>query len=378
MKGEEQVRIRPEAGWYDLDIREHRGGLLIQLWATVRAVPPQLCGEQNADGLKWPGIEGIMTHARADATMQYTPVFLDDRFLERYEQSSFYETTPARVHGSWWCSPSYRGQWHFTECVRVGRNLIRVSIRELYKPKPDREILHAHTHAMEAADVAHFDLEEEHIVSKTQRLLDQLLTLGDNLSELALTAGIQKTAVDLIGFSRAEVKANGWNSYPQLSRLARVAPLDMSQQAFLSRCKTLHEIWQRVPDGFLKSILEEAGCPRAALKSLKSLKLLQALLNVVTRLNGNDEAKDAFKNDEEPDGWLDRNAAMAPLFLNNDLRIADAHETIGDSLRTLQDLGFDTANVNQGYGRAMDFVLDGVVTAFSKLNEELGALLVRQ
>jgi hypothetical protein len=250
MNGEAHVQLKPEGGWYDLDIREHNDGLLIQVWATVKAVSPKLCPEQSANGITWPDVPGLMTHARADALVDYMPVFLSDKFLQRYEQSSFYDTTPVNVHDNWWCSPSYRGQWSFTECVRVGRNLIRVPMRELYKPKPDREILHAHAFAMAASDAAHLDLEEEHIVSKTQRLLDQLLYLGDNLSALAKIVGIQKSASDLVGFSRAEIHANGWIAYPQLSRLAQVAPLDMSQQAFLSRCKSLHEIWQRVPDGF--------------------------------------------------------------------------------------------------------------------------------
>lgn len=377
MHGEGHVLIKKEGGWYELDIREHQNRLLVQVWATVKAVSPELCPEQSANGIEWPDVAGPMTHARANALVQCTPVFLSDKFLQRYEQSSFYHTMPVNVYGSWWSSPSYRGQWSFTECLRVGRNLIRVPMRELYKPKPDREILHARAFAMAAADVAGFDQQEEHIVSKTQRLLDQLLELGDNLSALASIVGIQKSAIDLVGFSRIEICANGWGAYPQIARLAQVAPLDMSQQVFLSRCKSLHEIWQRVPDGFLKSLLEKAGCPRASITKLRSLKLLQGLLNIIVRLNANEESSDAFQNDVEPDGWGNRNAAMAPLFLNYDLRIADAHEAIRESLRTLQSLGFDTANVNQGYGRALDFVMDGVIDGLAAINDAVASFLAR-
>ncbi|MCP3447423.1 hypothetical protein [Bradyrhizobium sp. CCGUVB14] len=376
MNGEAHVRIHPNNGWYDLDIRELEGGLLIQVWATVKAIPPELCPEQSANGINWPDISDPMTHDRANALVGMTPVFLNDRFLERYEQSSFYETMPVNSHGRWLCSPSYRGQWSFTDCERVGRNLIQVPIRELYKAKPDREILHAHSFAVSVAEVAHFDPREEHIASKVGRLVDQLLDLGDNLSSLADALGIQKTASGIVGFSRAEINANGWSAYPQLSRLAQVAPLDMSQQAFLSRCKSLHEVWQKIPDGFLKFLLESAGCRREDVKQLGSLKLLQALLNIVTRLNANEELADAFKNSVEPEGWGDKNAAMAPLFLNNDLRIADAHE-VEQCLRTLQKLGFDTANVNQGYGRALDFVMDGVIDALAALNKAIAALFAR-
>jgi hypothetical protein len=376
MNGQVHVLLKPHS-WVEVEIREHEDGLLMQVWATVKSVSPQLCPEQSANGVAWPDIDGLMTHDRANALVGIIPVILDDKFLQRYEQNSFYETTPMKTPISWNCSPQYRGQWGFSGCERIGRNLIRVPMRELYKPKPDREILHAHTFAIAAVDIAHLDLHEEHIVAKTQRLLDQLLMIGDNFSALAACVGIQISAVKLIGFSRIELRGNGWTAYPQLSRLAQVAPLDMSQQAFHSRCKSLHEIWQRVPDGFLKSLLEKAGCPRASIKQLGSLKLLQALLNIVTQLNGNYERRDAFENDHEPEGWRDKNAEMAPLFLNNDLRIVDAHEAIQGSLPTLQNLGFDTANVNDGYGRALDFVMDGVISAFATINQAIASLLER-
>lgn len=328
MGGESHVVRMPTDGvaWYELDIREHKGGLLLQLWASVEAVTPELCPEQTAEGILWPGYAQSMTRACADALVGRDVVYLDDRFLQRYEQSAFYDSVPAHVWGQWHCSPSYRGQWSFTECRRIGRNLLQVPMRELYKPKPDREIAHARSFAVDPADLAHVDLNEEHVVAKVQRLLDVLLQLGDGLSALGGAVGLNKSAEELTGFQRTEVAANGWSAYPALSRLAQVAPLDMTQQMFLARCKSLHEVWQRVPNGYLKSLLEHAGCPRAAVKDLGSLKLLQALLNVIERLNVHEEASDTFASGSEPEGWNDRNEAMAPLFLNNDLRIADAHE----------------------------------------------------
>ncbi|MEC8860147.1 MAG: hypothetical protein VYE29_09130 [Pseudomonadota bacterium] len=379
MGGKPQVVILPQGGvaWYELDIREHRGGLLLQLWASVEAVMPELCPEQTAEGIKWPGAAEPMTHARANALLAADPIYLDDRFLQKYEQNAFYDSTPVRVWGNWYCSPSYRGQWSFTDCRRVGRNLIKVSIRELYKPKPDREILHARSFAVDPADIAHFDLNEEHVVAKVQRLLDALLRLGSGLSELGAAAGLNKTATELTGFDCADIAANGWLAYPVLCRLAQVAPLDMTQQAFLARCKGIHEVWQRIPNGYLKSLLMQAGCPRSEVRALGSLKLLQALLNVVESLNEQNESRDAFFSDREPDGWKRRNEAMAPLFLNNDLRIADAHETMEQCLVSLQSLGFDTANINDGYGFALDFVLNGVIGALDRIAAALEKLLER-
>ncbi len=377
MAGEAHARLKPDGGWYDLDIREHQAGLLIQLWASVVAVAPELSPELSANGLYWPGVAGPMTHNRADALVEIMPVYLDDRFLERYEQSSLFDTSPVNIFGRWHCSPSYRGQWSFTGCVRVGRNLIEVPMRELYKPKPDREIKHAHDHVLDPAQVAEFNLDEEHIVSKTGRFVEQLLNLGGHLAELSAVAGRSRpAATKIVGLSRAELRANHWLNHPELSRLAQVAPLSMTEQAFLARCKNLHELWQRIPDSFLRNLLEGAGHTRSDIKNLRSLKLLQGLLNIVERLNVEGERADAFGTGAEPEDLTIENGALAALFVNNKLRIADAHDT-GGVLRSLETLGFDTAALNQGYGLALDHVFDGMINAFSHLNAELAKLLSR-
>jgi hypothetical protein len=379
MAGQPHSSHRPAdgVGWYDMELMEHQGAILLKLWASVEAVMPVLCPEQSANGILWPGLEGAMTHERANAMHHHT-VYIEDGFLQKYEQNASYKSIPFHYYGAWHCNPSYKGQWGFTDCSRVGRNLIEVPIRELYKPKPDREILHAHAFVVDPATVALTDMDEEHIAAKTQRLLDALLLLGDGLAALGATLGLQKAAADLVGFSRAELKANGWTAYPALARLAQVAPLDLSQQAFLARCKSLHELWQRVPNGYLKSLLERAGCPKAAVKNLGSLKLLQALHVVVGFLNLHKETGDTFASVKEPEGWAVRSVNLAPLFLNNDLRIADAHEAVNECLNTLRLLGFDTANLNAGYGKAFDFIMDGVIRALASVGQSIDTLVRRQ
>ena len=374
MKGQSHVSITPEGGWCEVDIQEGADGLYLQVWATVIAASCELCAEQSADGLVWPTLEGPMTRARADGILAGGGVHLDDRFLERYEQNAFYGSTPDRWGNT---NPSYRGRWAFSDCTRVGSNLIQVPIRELYKPKPDREVIHAHSFVASEAQVAATDLGEEHIVGKVQRLVEQLLDLGDNLAKLAIALGMHNEAESLVGLSRVEIETNGWHRYSQLSRLARVAPLDMTQAAFLSRCKSLHELWQRIPNGVLRSMLRRAGCPANGINNLASGKLLQALLNIVEGLDAQQESIEAFSSENATEDWNRRNERLAALFLNNDLRIAEAHDTVGEALQTLQALGFDTASVNQGYGRALDFVLDAVVDAFAAINQPLRRVLDR-
>jgi hypothetical protein len=376
MHGQKHLQLTPEGGWYDLDIREHKGGLLIQVWAIVHAIEPELCQTPSAEGLIWPGVVGPMTNDRANALVHTTPVYLDDRFLEKYEQSTFFDTVPFKDERAWRCSPSYGGQWSFTDCVRVGRNLIWVPMRELYKPKPEREIVHAHAHALTPAKVKEFDKSEEHIVSKVGRYVEQLLRFAELLCVLGQHFGEPQDANDVIWISRAELRANGWHGYPELPRLAQVAPLDMTEQAFLARCKSIHELWQKIPNSYLRNLVVHAGHARATLKEMGSLRLIQALANVLERLNRDGESRDAFGAGAEPGDLTGRNAALAPLFINNDLRIADAHHA-GEALALLEKLEFDIASVNQGYGRALDYVFDGVIGAFAHLNQQLEMMLMR-
>lgn len=366
-----------ERDWYELDIREHEGGLLLQVWAAVVAVTCERCETPTADGLTWPGIDGPMTKDRANSLVSGNSVYLDDRFLERYEQSLSYNTVPHLQNSRWSCSPSYRGQWAFSDCVRVGRNLVKVQIRELYKPKPDKEILHAYAYAVSPEEAQARGLTGEHIVEKTHRLLLQLLNLGENLSRLGLAAGMEHNAAEWVGLDRAELEYRGWIAYDKLVRLAQVAPLSMTQQSFLARCKSLHELWQKIPDGLLRKLLVAAGVPGKKLEGLRSLKLLQALANVVGAFDEQRESAKAIRGGGEPAGWAERNGQLAPLFLNNELRNADAHDSFGHCMAILESMGFDVATVNVGYGAALDFVFDGVIAAFETLNQPIARLLSR-
>lgn len=378
MQGKAHWGTSPAGGWYELDIREYEGELLLQLWASVVAVSCELTPEPTADGLVWPDIPAPVTKRLANSMLAGPYVYLDDKFLERYEQNSYYRLMPRESHGnSWSCSPAYKGQWSFSHCIRVGRNLVQVPIRELYKGVIDREVVHAHRYALSNAQRAHLELDEEHIVSKTNRLVLQLLLLGDQFRVLGDTLGITLTAPEWVGLDREEVGAEGWLAYPQVRRLANVAPLDMSQQAFLSRCKTLHEVLQKIPNGPLRRIVLAAGGPKPEIEKLGSLKLLQALLNVAQHLDEQQESVKAWKSGAASEVWALRDSALTALFLNNDLRIADAHDAIAKCLQALQAMGFDTASLNVGYGRALDFVMDSVINSITAINDTLRSLLSR-
>jgi hypothetical protein len=102
------------------------------------------------------------------------------------------------------------------------------------------------------------------------------------------------------------------------------------------------------------------------------------LLNILKSLNANLEVSAAYATADEPVDWKSRNQDLTPLHLNYELRIADAHETHGEIVKILENLGLDTATLNQGYGHALDAAFDGVIGSFGIINSELIALLDRQ
>ncbi|MCW8163979.1 hypothetical protein D8B22_06005 [Verminephrobacter aporrectodeae subsp. tuberculatae] len=369
--------IEPSTGpkWYFLKLTENDDkSLLIQVWASVEVASSERCPVKSPDDLVWPGISTPMPRDGAGRLINDTLVFLDDKFLEKYEQNALFDTVPSYQWDVWCCGPSYKGMWECTDCTRVGRNLIMTSMHELYK-RPDQEILHAHAFAVTPKQAEDTDKTQEHIVAKTQRLLDQLLDLGDNLSELGENVGLQKPASELVKFSRQEVRENGWMKYPNLCRLAQVAPLCMTQQAFLSRCKSLHEILQGIPDGYLKNLIKKNGCSSDSVRNLRNIKLLQALTNIIQKLNDQGEACNAFSSTIPCQDWDAKNSALAALFLNSDLRNADAHDASKKCLQILEKMGFDIALVNSGYGHALDFVFDGVIGSLKTINTSMEKFL---
>jgi hypothetical protein len=150
----------------------------------------------------------------------------------------------------------------------------------------------------------------------------------------------------------------------------------MSEQQFLSRCKEIHELWQKIPNGILRRIVDQGGHDPKSYKSFGSLKLLQILTNILERLNSNQETTANFGGGHQESEIADRNANLAPLFLTADLRNADAH-TGGSVSKTLTQMGFDMSQSNSGYGTALDFVFDQNIAAFTYIGAEIEALRTR-
>lgn len=365
-------------GWCELDIREHDGRILLQIWASVVAITPELCEEQDVYSLVWPGDTEPMKRERVSSFMQTEYAYVDDGFLERYEKDSMFNAVPYKKYDRFFSCPSYKGQWSFHDCQRIGRNLLKISLYELYKHVPEQEIYHAHQYAITPAEALKVDQEEENIVFKTERLLLQLITLGENLSVLIQAAsGASLHSSQFIEFNRESYRDEGFGDFPIFQKLLQAAPLKMYEQDFLSRCKTLNEIIGKLKTGSLRKVLSAMGANKGEIDKLQGLKLLQGLLNMVDGLNEQGEDASVLPNAASFVDWQQTNPKLAPLFINNDLRNAEAHEAVGKSLDALERLGFDTSSVNDGYGRALDFLFDGVIEAISTINVGILALIHR-
>ncbi|TIL47987.1 hypothetical protein [Mesorhizobium sp.] len=365
----------PEDERYEMDLRRHDDGILMQIWGAAAILGPQLSNERSAEGLVWPGDDSPMTSDRANALVGGVSVLIDDRFLDRYEQDAVYDCHVVKIGDRWHTSPGYRGQWSFTECVRVGRNAIRIPMHELYEAKPGREIVHAFDHALSAEAAAAINPDQDHIVSRTDRIARHLLELGDLLADLGGRIGVDVEAEAVVHLSRERIIADQWRPYPELRRLARVAPLNMTQSAFLTRCKALNELLARMPQRPLKRMLRFCGCPANDLKELRTFRLLQALLSFLQEANARGDDWEALAGIAQEVDWRADNPAWVPLLKLNRLRNAEAHEDFGEMRAALEVMGFDTALLNGGYGLALDYVFDKCAEALSTLNCELRKLL---
>lgn len=379
MNGEKYHSQTLDGDWCTVDIQQHKGKFLLKVSATIVAVLPEKCEKKDIYTLVWNEEEGIISKNEIESIFNEREVYLKDTFLEKYEKNSLYDSVSFMQEKICWCSPSYRNQWAFMECRRVGRNFIIVPLRYLYKAVPSSEVLHAYQYKLSATEIVTYNLEEEHIVSKSHRLLKELIKLGENLSKLHNVL-IPKAPIEpeqVIAYIAQEFKDEGISNYPKIIKLSQVAPLKMYEQDFLSRCKTLHEILSDIKTGYLKQILIECGCKKEKIKEFGSLKLLQVLVNILEVLNKNHESIDALKNAANFIDWEVRNSKLSSLFINNDLRQVDAHEKVGQAIEALERLGFDTQKINDGYGLALDFIIDRVIEVLEYINLNASDILDR-
>ncbi|MBA8065328.1 hypothetical protein HV077_23765 [Citrobacter freundii] len=111
------------------------------------------------------------------------------------------------------------------------------------------------------------------------------------------------------------------------------------------------------------------------IERLQTLKLLQGILNLTRIINEQNEEQSALKHANELADYNSTNHTLAALFINNDLRNAEAHEAVNKSIEHLASLGFDSATLASGYSNALDFIFDQVIESLKNFNATLNEVL---
>lgn len=361
--------------WIDFEIVDHGNRVILQAWGTVQSVLPELCGEVDINKLVWPGHKDPMTASRARDFRKDEYVYVDDAFLIKYEKDKTYEAIPFLYNGHYQVAPSYGGQWAFRDCVRVGRNLVKIPFYELYRGVPEKEVYHVFDYAKDQNLIDVNSLNVEHIVSKTFRFTRELANLNDNLVSLGYFLNVPLSSYDIFEYNNDELNAEGLRNYPVLQKLSHVASCDMQEQDFLARCKTINEITNKIKIGSLKKLSIAMGVAPKDVDRLQALKLLQGILNLTDAIIEQNEDKSALKHANELATFSSPNPKLASLFINNDLRNAEAHEAVNKSIVHLSNLGFDSATLASGYSHALDFIFDKIIESIKNLNANLNKIL---
>ncbi|WP_028112428.1 hypothetical protein [Ferrimonas kyonanensis] len=364
--------------WIELDIVDQGDRVIMQVWGTVQSVQPELCEELDIDSLTWPGHTDPMTRAKASDIRLREFAYIDDSFLTRYEKDNSFDAIPYYDGTSYRIDPSYGGQWSFRDCIRIGRNIVRIPFYELYRGIPDKEVYHVYDYAVDPSVIDAEKEKEEHTVSKTYRFLEELIKLNENLVLLGQVVGVALSESDISEFNRQDFEAEGLQKYPVLQKLSHVARRDMQEHDFLSRCKTINEILNKIKVGNLKKLLVAMGIAKKEINNFQALKLLQGILNFSEALLEYGEDASAFSYASNFSDLNTRNEKLASLFINNDLRNAEAHEAVNKSIEHLANIGFDSATLKSGYSQALDFVFDSVIDSLSYLNYKLKGALSNQ
>lgn len=373
LSGSNHFRI--ELPWIEFEIVDHTDRILLQAWGTVQSVQPELCFELDVNTLVWPGHKSPMTMSRATDYRSGEYVYVDDAFLTKYEKDKTYEAIPFFYGNHYHADPSYGGQWAFRDCVRVGRNLVKIPFYELYRGVPQKEVYHVFDYAKDQSLIDTNSLDDEHIVSKTFRFARELAELNENLVSLGRVLDVPLSSSDIFEYNRDELDDEGIRNYPVLQKLAHVASIDMQEQDFLARCKTINEIINKIKTGSLKKLSIAMGVKAKDIERLQTLKLLQGILNLTRIINEQNEEQSALRHANELANYNSSNHTLAALFINNDLRNAEAHEAVNKSIEHLSSLGFDSATLASGYSHALDFIFDQVIESLKNFNATLNEVL---
>lgn len=352
--------------WYDFRLFVHRGfpdKICFQVDASVIVALPELCPEKTLEDIIWPDLQHSLTRKQAHSMGLSERAYFSDNLLKYFEDKKDYTIVPTSGY------IRYKDVWAFRDCTRVKRNYISMPYCKIFEGMDVRTIITLSRFAVSKKEV---DAAEdcENIAAKTVRFKNEFLLFGDNLSKLIYT--LTKKNIpdkDIIQMSKTDLEYKGWYSNERLFKMAKVAPLNMPQDDFLSRCKTVNELFNQIPFGVLREIVLSTGVNSDDIKKFGSIKLLHGIKNILDYLVSNHLRVSDFKDYPEKLKWTQENPSTLVLFVLNDLRQIDAHDKSDNPLNEIKKLGFDISICHQGYGKALDFIYDKMIDFLYDFNQ---------
>jgi hypothetical protein len=329
-------------------------------WCTRLVMKPEK-GLDSAQELEWPDHHGpIKGSGIMGGFGVMEEAYVRDGVLVAYENRPEFDIHPETGsvgNGSWWA---------VGHCRRVGRDHIALELRKLYEGAQFSVIKHYREYAVKESSVPvpKNDAEERNIGIRAREVIDGYLTYIKAIEEICDAAGLSSTADEIGGLSESEINYKGWWTFPKLGRLGNVAPLAMSYQQFLARCKDVFAVFEGLTSGPLRSLLRTLGIPKDQVKE-EGLKLSAFLCQLATIAKK--EHWGLISDREEVVKNWDKDARLdfyKPIFALNGLRLADAHAmAVGDptaQASSLKVFNIEPDKFKTGWGLALDRVYDDI------------------
>jgi len=329
-------------------------------WCTRLVMKPEKALNSDQE-LHWPDHAGPIIGAGIMGGFGVMEeAYVRDEVLITYENRPEFDIHPETGsvgNGTWW-AVGY--------CRRVGRDHIALELRKLYEGAQFSVIKHYCGYAVKESSVPvpKNDTEKRNIGIRACEVINGYLAYMKAIEEICDAAGLSSTAVEIGGLSESDIKYKGWWTFPELGRLGNVAPLTMTYQQFLARCKDIFAVFEGLKSGPLRSLLRTLGVPKDQIKEegIKLSAFLCQLATIAKKENWSliDDAGEVVKNWDK-DSRLD---FYKPLFALNGLRLADAHAlSVGDPTAQSSNLkvfGIDLDKFKTGWGFALDHVYDAI------------------
>lgn len=340
------------------DLKE--GDQYSDTWCTRLVMKPEKALDSDQE-LEWPDHHGPIIGSgimRGFGVME--EAYVRDEVLVAFENRPEFDIHPetgAVGNGAWW-AVGY--------CRRVGRDHIALELRKLYEGAPFSVIKHYCEYAVKESSVPlpKSDAEKRNIGIRARDVINGYLTYMKAIEEICDAAGLSSTADEIGGLLEPKINYKGWWTFPELGRLGNVAPLTMTYQQFLARCKDIFAVFESLKSGPLRSLLRTLGIPKDQIKE-EGLKLSAFLCQLATiakkeHWSLTDDAEEVVKNWDK-DARLD---FYKPLFALNGLRLADSHAlSVGDAMAQASNLmvfDIEPEKFKTGWGLALDRVYDEI------------------